>query len=117
MSVINKMLQFLDSNTSPTNVIFIATTNHKERLDEALLREGRFDLKVEMKGLNKETAREFCKSFGLSSHDTEDVITSLTKDMLTDISINQSKLQAHALAKIENKTVEKSVEIHGEMVE
>ena len=44
--IINKMLQFLDSNSSPNNVIFIATTNHIEKLDAAIVREGRFDCKI-----------------------------------------------------------------------
>jgi chaperone BCS1 len=115
MTVINKLLQFLDSNSSPTNVIFIATTNHIDRLDSALLREGRFDLKVKVDGLSEPEARRFCDSFGLNKSDTDEIIRELLP-YSTDV-INQSKLQAYALAKIENKTVEKSMEIHEEKIE
>ena len=58
-NIINKLLQFLDSNTSPTDVIFIATTNHIERLDKAITREGRFDLKINVKGLLKNDVKKF----------------------------------------------------------
>ena len=33
---VNKLLQFLDSTSSPTNVVFVATTNHVEKLDDAI---------------------------------------------------------------------------------
>lgn len=114
-AVINKLLQFLDSNSSPTNVIFIATTNHIERLDAALLREGRFDLKVEVKSLSRPEAELFGKSFDLS----ETVVTKILDIMDSESNAygcyNQSKLQARLLACIENKSYEESVKLHCEI--
>ena len=114
-AVINKLLQFLDSNSSPTNVIFVATTNHIERLDEALLREGRFDLKVEVKSLSRPEAELFGKSFEL----TDDVVTNILDTMDSESKVsgcyNQSKLQARLLACIENKSYEESVKLHCEV--
>lgn len=55
---IKQLLQFLDSSQSPNNVIFIATTNYIDRLDHALVRKGRFDLKIELDDFNKDTARK-----------------------------------------------------------
>ena len=115
--VINKLLQFLDSNSSPTNVIFIATTNHIERLDEALLREGRFDLKVEVQPLKRNEAVLFGKSFELSDDVIERILD--TMDSESDSKgykgvYNQSKLQARLLACIENKSYEESVKLHCE---
>jgi len=115
--VINKLLQFLDSNSSPTNVIFIATTNHIERLDEALLREGRFDLKVEVQPLKRKEAVLFGKSFELSDDVIERILD--TMDEESDGKgykgiYNQSKLQARLLACIENKSYEESVKLHCE---
>lgn len=118
-SIINKLLQFLDSNTSPINVIFIATTNHIERLDDALLREGRFDLKVEVNELLEHEATQFGLSFGL----TYDKISEILMDMdlnntgLKSRRYNQAKLQARILAKIENKTVEKAMDMYASAIE
>lgn len=91
-AIINKLLQFLDSNSSPNNVIIIATTNHIELLDEAILRNGRFDLKLEVKSIKKkETALRMIESFELNEKDT--------KKILSDIQypINQSYLQGEIL--------------------
>lgn len=111
--VINKLLQFLDSNSSPNNVIFIATTNYVDRLDAALLRKGRFDIKVEIKQLNYEGAVEYGRSFGL--HD--DVIKGILQnyvnehrytdfELLSNASFNQSTLQIDFISNISNKSVE-----------
>lgn len=81
--IINKLLQFLDSNSSPTDTIFIATTNHKDRLDDALIREGRFDLKLEVKGLLKDDVHNFLKAFDLD----EGLVDTVIKDY--DKSINR----------------------------
>ena len=86
--VINKMLQFLDSNNSPRDVIFIATTNHFDRLDPAILRDGRFDLKVEITSADYDTALEMCKSFKISEEDSKAILSKVDK-----FPINQSKLQ------------------------
>lgn len=97
-AVINKLLQFLDSNTSPSDVIFIATTNHIELLDEALKRKGRFDLVVEIGSIDKPTARKMCESFELDSEDVEDILKEVKS-----FPINQSTLQGMILEKVKAK--------------
>ena len=72
--IINKLLQFLDSNQSPSNVVFIATTNHLDRLDEALIRDGRFDLKIEIGELRKHDISRFLTSFDLSPSLTDEIV-------------------------------------------
>lgn len=62
-SSFNDLLQFLDSSVSPNNVIFVATTNHINILDDALLRDGRFDLKEEIKGIKEADIHRFCEIF------------------------------------------------------
>lgn len=108
--IINKLLQFLDSNSSPTNVIFIATTNHKERLDDALLREGRFDLKVDCMNLDAENAIKFGKSFRLDDINMKEIIDEIDKENASkgkhDEGYNQSKLQARILSRLTNKTLD-----------
>lgn len=97
-AVIHKLLQFLDSNSSPSNVIFIATTNCVEKLDKAILREGRFDKKVHIGPINKEEARLMCKSFECTDEQTDEILSKIKGDK-----VNQSKLQAMILGSIKEK--------------
>lgn len=57
------VLNILDGAMSPNNCIFFATTNHFELLDEALIRDGRFDLKLEIEYFNEKEAKEMCDMF------------------------------------------------------
>lgn len=101
--VINKLLQLLDSNNSPNNVIFIATTNHIEKLDEAILREGRFDLKVQVNPIStKEATRKMCESFNLKESTIDNIV-----DKEVEYPVKQSKLQNIILSHIENVSVDK----------
>ena len=95
--IINGLLQFLDSNSSPNNVIFIATTNHVERLDEALIRDGRFDLKVEIKALEEKEIPRFMKvlDYNGSAKEIVEEYGTPNKDGL----YNQSKLQNIIISK------------------
>lgn len=96
-AVINKLLQLLDSNSSPTNVIFVATTNYYDKLDDAIKREGRFDLKLEIKPISKKsTAEKMCRSFELNDNQIKDIIDNI------EYPIVQSSLQNKILKKIEN---------------
>ena len=96
LKIVNKLLQFTDSNSSPNNVIFVATTNHYDKLDAAITRSGRFDLQIEVKGISKETAIKMCKSFDLTDKEIDNII----KD--TEFPVNQSKLQEKILKAIKN---------------
>lgn len=61
---VNDLLQLLDGFTNiASKVIFVATTNRLETLDEAIIREGRFDIKIEMTDFDKENAIKMCKKF------------------------------------------------------
>lgn len=55
---VDKLMQFLDSNISPNNIILIITTNNIELLPEPLIRSGRIDHKIYVGPLNKEEAQE-----------------------------------------------------------
>lgn len=86
------LLQFLDGLSSVGNLICIATTNHKESLDPALIRDGRFDKHIEFKGISKEKAHDMCKALGIKSNT---VISKLLEGLA--IPINPSHLQNKAL--------------------
>ena len=95
---VNKLLQFLDSTSSPSNVIFVATTNHIEKLDDAIKRDGRFDLILNITDINRDTAIEMCKSFGITDNK---IIIDIIDNNLMDGKINPSKLQNLILQKLE----------------
>ena len=47
-------------------MLFIATTNHIDVLDDTLIREGRFDLKLHLEKFDEDTAKEYCNRLGVS---------------------------------------------------
>lgn len=99
--IVNQMLQFLDSPTlSPSNVIFIATTNHPEMLDTALTRSGRFDLIQEVGPICKETVVKMCKSFELNDDNIKEIISGIKQ-----FPVNQSSLQGDILRHIKINTL------------
>lgn len=55
------ILNCLDGILAPENTIYVFTTNHIEKLDPALIRPGRCDVKLDIKGVNKETFVRFCQ--------------------------------------------------------
>lgn len=50
------LLNVLDGISTPYGIVFILTTNHEQRLDPALIRPGRVDLKVEVSYVDNEQA-------------------------------------------------------------
>lgn len=88
---LNKLLQFLDGPDSPSNVIIIATTNHPDRLDRALIRRGRIDHHYVVSSIMKDTAIKMCGKFGMSNADAEVML----KDSV--FPINQGDLQGMIL--------------------
>lgn len=107
--IISKLLAFLDNpptshvkikNTRYPFSIVIATTNYIDRLDPAIVREGRFDLKIEMKRINEENARKLCEIYSLKLEDVYD--EKITKNF----SINPAKLQALCMKNIDKRLKE-----------
>lgn len=58
---LSQLLNLTDGLATPYRSITIFTTNHIEDLDEALLRDGRMDCKLEFTNLNGETANRMIK--------------------------------------------------------
>ena len=59
ISGLGEVLNVIDGVGSPTNIIYIMTTNHKDKLDPALIRPGRCDIQIEMKYVCYETLKRF----------------------------------------------------------
>lgn len=71
----NALLQMLDGANSSSNVIFIATTNSIESLNEAIIRDGRFDLKINMDNLdNYDVIKDMCRSMKLNDDQTDEIL-------------------------------------------
>ena len=103
--VVNKLLQFLDSSSSPSDVIFIATTNNIDVLDEAITRDGRFDLKLEVGPINKDIAKEMAMSFGIESADADKLVKKIKGDK-----VNQAKFQNIILQYFKNQVFKQNKE-------
>lgn len=74
----NALLQMLDGVNSSSNVVFIATTNSVESLNSAIVRDGRFDLKIFMDNIqeaDRQIAEEMCKSMRLSDSQTQEILS------------------------------------------
>lgn len=83
-----------DGTTYPISIV-IATTNYYDKLDDAVKRYGRFDLKIEMNEFDKDQAQEMCDLYDLKLND-------LVKDTdRRDFTISPSYLQALCLENVD----------------
>jgi hypothetical protein len=60
---LSTLLNFLDGVDSPDGIIVIMTTNHVEKLDSALLRDGRIDVRYKLDYCDKEQLRNMISLF------------------------------------------------------
>lgn len=93
---LHEALNYLDGCLTPNNTIIVATTNYIDRLDPALIRDGRFDYRFEIKYMTKKLAKQMCDNF--------DVPYSLLNDIKFPISpaVVQNKILHHILCKSDN---------------
>lgn len=87
---LSTILNCLDGVYSPTNVIIIATSNHEDQLDKALLREGRFDLKVKIDKPGKEQIEQFLTSFYNEKVTLQNIKKDITIPKLQDLCLNKT---------------------------
>lgn len=77
------VLNALDGIASPSNTIFIYTTNHVNNLDPALLRPGRVDLAIEIGYINRNIFDEFCMNmYGEKSNEDFEIKDNMTIALL-----------------------------------
>lgn len=60
---LSDVLNSIDGIISCHGRILIATTNHKDKLDEALIRDGRFDLRIELKHADNYAVKQFFNNY------------------------------------------------------
>lgn len=69
-AILGPLMNTLDGVASPEGIVFILSTNHPERLDPALIRSGRIDLRLFMDYFNSERAVELGNLFNVSKEKT-----------------------------------------------
>lgn len=94
---LNTLFQFLDGSLTIPGVIMVATTNYIDRLDPALIRDGRFDIKLEVKGLNEALSKDMCDNFNMSYDILEN----------EEFPINPAYLQGKILKRIKTEILKK----------
>ena len=70
--ILSELLNFLDGPSSPDSCVIIATTNHIEKLDPAIIRSGRFDIKIQMGKISRDLAIKMCKDFNCNPEEILD---------------------------------------------
>ena len=103
--ILSTLLSFLDNpptfyyklkdGTSYPISIVIATTNYYDKLDDAVKRYGRFDLKIEMTDFDRSQAEEMCAIYDLK---LEDIVDNCNTE---DFTISPSYLQALCLENVD----------------
>lgn len=74
----SQILNFFSGTSSPTNVIFIVTTNYPEKLDPAMMRRGRINHHIEIPFLtNEEIANFIKKNYNVDYEFDEELIISI----------------------------------------
>lgn len=102
------VLNTIDGIGAPTNTIFIFTTNHVEKLDPALIRPGRIDLKLEIKPVCVETFTQFMKK-----HYGEDVV--IPADLKIRKGISFAELQTMVMGKKTPTEIIKHVKVNSKV--
>ena len=112
--ILSTLLEFLDNPPTfyykakdglyyPISIV-IATTNYIDKLDDAVKRYGRFDLKIKMSNCNRKQAEAMCTIYDLSLKDV------YKEPINNDFSISPSYLQALCLENIDKGIKNKGVE-------
>lgn len=89
----NALLQLLDGVTTLSNIVFIATTNDIDSLDDAIKRDGRFDVKIHMDNIEKPLAKQMVRGIGISSDEVIEEILSPEEEKYNPANIQNRTIQ------------------------
>ena len=87
---LSDILNAIDGVTTGQNLIFIFTTNHKDKLDAALLRPGRVDLDIELGYMNQNEFTMACQNL-FEKDPTKEVKQGVTPAKLQQVYLNNKK--------------------------
>lgn len=98
---IHTLLQTLDGAATGSGIVFIATTNSVELLNDATLRDGRFDLKIHMDNITDAVlAEKMCHSMTLTKEETRALLDK------QEYPINPAYLQNQCIQTVFNRLSE-----------
>jgi chaperone BCS1 len=80
---LSALLNCMDGLTAPDGAVIVMTTNHPERLDEALLRAGRVDVRVNFGAATREQIERMCQRLNPSAKLNGEVDAMLAKQFTT----------------------------------
>ena len=98
--ILSELLNFLDGPSSPDSCVVIATTNHIEKLDPAIIRSGRFDIKIHMGKISRDLAIQMCLDCGCNP---EEILDDSTE-------YNPSELQSKLIFFSKNRLYKNSID-------
>lgn len=82
---LDTMLTVLDGTVEMRNRVIIATTNHIDKIDSALLRDGRFDIKIKLDLFNEDECRELLYKMYADSASTDELKRLITEKIQEDV--------------------------------
>lgn len=91
-----EILNCIDGLQAPQNTIYVFTTNHMEKLDPALIRPGRCDVKLEIPGVTYDTFKKFAVYHYGEGADTF-IDDHFIKDFTVDSEITFAELQTDVM--------------------
>eukprot|EP00929_Paragymnodinium_shiwhaense_P019161 TRINITY_DN13158_c0_g2_i3.p1 TRINITY_DN13158_c0_g2~~TRINITY_DN13158_c0_g2_i3.p1 ORF type:complete len:452 (+),score=93.53 TRINITY_DN13158_c0_g2_i3:140-1495(+) len=91
-------LNCLDGIGAPDDVVICMTTNHPERLDPAVMRPGRIDIKVAFKTPSKEAAAKYFLTFYPEAHEAAVVFGKAVGGRIAERKVSMAQLQHFFLA-------------------
>lgn len=96
-NILPKILQLFDGLGLPDRSIIIVTTNYLDKIDNAIKRDGRFDIKLEITPATKETALRMAEYFGVENKAVLDTLSfpcpqATVQKVLLDTLKNENKL-------------------------
>eukprot|EP00933_Yihiella_yeosuensis_P036739 TRINITY_DN30521_c0_g1_i1.p1 TRINITY_DN30521_c0_g1~~TRINITY_DN30521_c0_g1_i1.p1 ORF type:complete len:175 (-),score=27.16 TRINITY_DN30521_c0_g1_i1:52-576(-) len=91
-------LNCLDGLGAPDDVVICLTTNYPDKLDPAIMRPGRIDLKVEFKKPNKEVAIKYFLTFYPGSDEDAANFGTAVGNRIAERKVSMAQLQHYFLA-------------------
>ncbi len=76
------LLNLLQGTLTPDGLIFVATTNHYDKLDDAFTRDGRFDVKIDMKKCDRYQFQKMYQKF-IGRNIPDELLMRISEDKYT----------------------------------